>query len=969
MAAFHSKLAPDFTDGVDRKLLKQVCDRFMRVNSQRLDKTYAALSPRQQDVLMVLPVLYHVNHPLLPGYLSKEVPYGVSLFEPDKHVMSIAKSFSQTFKYTADKRHKGQVHALYMMGSTGTLAHSEQSDVDLWLCYQPGLSAAKAALLTEKAKRIDEWANKLGLELHTFLMDVDQFRAGGFSSKLDKESSGSAQHYLLLDEFYRTAILLAGRYPIWWLIPPALETRYTQLSELLLSKRFIKETDVLDFGSAAIVPKNELVGAGLWQLFKGIDSPYKSVLKILLAEVYAQEMPQKSSLSQTFKQAVYDDLLQVEDLDPYVLVYRRLEAYLLQKKEHKRLDLVRKSFYLKVGKKLSRAPSDRRASWQRQALESIVKNWAWPDEKLHYLDNRINWKVEQVMQERQMVVAELSYCYRFLSQFARGLGIVSSMTEHDLNLLGRKLYSVFQKKAGKVERLNPGIANSLWEENLAIHHSSSQSILADTNEWLLYRDLTTTSDASFESTIRKATQLIELLAWLYFNEMINLNTRLSFLPGNSGLSLLEVQNILRALTQTIAMPLAAVPQTAYQSKLALTKLVLFINVGIDPLKKMSERGMHFLSDRTDSLDFSQERHNLVKTIDQIAVNTWNEVMAHRYEMGDTLMQNLQAYLQICQEQLDGVQCQLYVFCFCPQRAQAIAARVEGLFQAIKLAFFHEQRLRPARYVIEVETGFYVFQYVDQQFRYFMCENEAGLALRLSQKPPDFSPIILDQLVTLSGLFLTDMLAYNLARQIQVFYFQSGPCYQVLLLDEYGSMLQFELPLIQEEVLQNSVSRCLDSLLARRQMNEAIDGESSIQGFQLYRVHAQKSAGESASDYKLKLIRQTQDLAAYELHVAARAELAGYSMDLGLSGQDSSYKEFSDRDYADQQFEAMLHFARHQPNFNARFPFMLVDVALSEMESSLTPLSEHNVSTLDVFRVFAECQQELCRAMQNQGLAF
>lgn len=963
MAVFQTKLAPDFSDGVDRKLLRQVRDRFLKVNNDRLGKTLEGLSPRQQDILQALPVLYHVNHPLMPGFVSRDVPYGVSGFEPDKDVLNIARSFSQTFKYTADKRHKPQIHALYMMGSTGTLAHSEQSDVDLWLCYQPGLSADKLELLKEKAKRIDEWANKLGLELHTFLMDADLFRQGGLTSKLDQESSGSAQHYLLLDEFYRTAILLAGRYPIWWLIPPAAEQDYSVLTSLLLSKRFIKESEVIDFGSSAYIPKNELVGAALWQLYKGIDSPYKSVLKILLAEVYAQQMPEQQSLSQTFKQAVYDDLLQVEDLDPYLLVYRRLETYLLEKNEHKRLDLVRKSFYLKVSKKLSKTPTSKSESWQRRVLENVVRNWAWPEEKFRYLDNRMNWKVEQVIQERQMVVAELSYCYRFISQFARGHGVDSSITDKDLNLLGRKLYSVFQKKAGKVEFLNPGIASNLWEENLAIHHSSTQPFQADSNEWLLYRDLTTASDASFEATIRKSSQLIELIAWLYFNQILTLNTRLSFVPGNTDVRLFELQSMFRALAQTIPVPLEPVTQQAYQKKLAISRLILFINVGVDPLKKMSDRGMHRLSDRTDSLDYSSERHNLVKTVDQIAVNTWNEVMAHRYEMGDTLMQNLQSYLQICQEQLHSQPCQLSVFCFCPHRAQAIASRVESLFQDIKAAFFRGAVLRPARYVIEVEKGYYIFQYIDEQFRYFVCQDAEELMQRLSLRPSGFSPVILDQHAEVPGLFLSELMAYNQPNRIQVFYLPVGAGYQLVVLDEYGSLLQFDLPPFQEEVLLSSLWRCLQSLITNRQMNDAIGDEMRAMDAQICRVSVLK-VSEDGRQLKLKELKNIQDIMAYELHVQGIKDIDGCLLDISLTGQDLPYKEFSHRDYGVRQFEALLHFVQHQANFNPRLPFQIVDISLSDTEISLSLNQDNGLVTLDVLRVFAQAQVGLFNALEK-----
>ncbi|MFT6903385.1 MAG: adenylate cyclase class 1 [Oleiphilaceae bacterium] len=975
MSIFKNKLAPDFSDGVDRKLLKKVRDRFMQINADRLNKTYEGLTPRQQDILLVIPLLYHINHPLMPGYVAREVPSGVSGYEPDKQTLSVAKSFSHTFKFKADKRQKNKIHALYMMGSTGTLAHSEQSDVDLWLCHEPGMDDELKEILADKAKKIDDWANHLGLELHTFLMDADKFKSGDLTNKMDKESSGSAQHYLLLDEFYRTAILLAGRYPIWWLIPPACETDYSELTSLLLTKRFIKETEVIDFGSAATIPKNELVGAALWQLYKGIDSPYKSVLKILLAEVYAQEMPAKSSLSQSLKQAVYDDDLLVEDLDPYLLVYRRLEAYLLANKEHKRLDLVRKSFYLKVSKKLSKPPAGRTPSWQRKTLEKVVKTWGWPDEKYRYLDSRHTWKVDQVIQERQVVVAELSYCYRFLSQYARGHGIDSSISSNDMNLLGRKLYSVFQKKAGKVEYLNPGIANDLWEENLAIHHASTQPFLVEQNDWLVYRNLNTSSDASFETSLKKSSHLIELIVWLYFNRILSQSTRMSFVPGNSDVRFLDIQSMIRALSLVMPLPMSPVKQATFQKKLALSHLVLFINLGIDPLKKMSERGMYRLSDRTDSLGYSTERHNLVKTIDQIAVNTWNEVMAHRYEMGDTLMQNLQSYLQICLNQLNGIDCQLSVFCFCPQRAQAIASRVEDLFHAIKKAFFQTRSVRSARYVIEVESGYYVFQYIDGQFRYFICDSEANLLARLAQKPSSFSPVIFDQLAETTNFTFQELLPYNLPGVIQVIYLPVNSnsnnqldAYKVLVLDELGSMLQFDIPGMQEELLQSSLFRCLQSLMMTRQMNDMAGADASLLDVKIYRANVIKSSSSKQAKFKLKEINNIQEFICYELRVTAIREFGKSSIDVNLIGPDLPYKDFLFNDYANQQFDALVHFAKHQVDFDQRYPFQIVDIALSDAAMSLGFSTNHGLASLDIFAVFALSQQKLALALENQALA-
>lgn len=195
------------------------------------------------------------------------------------------------------------------------------------------------------------------------------------------DDCGTTQHYLLLDEFYRTTLWLAGRTPLWWLVPVYQEHNYRAYTQTLLTKRFIRSQDALDLGNLAHIPPGEFVGAGLWQLFKGIDSPYKSLLKQLLTETYASEHPAVRCLSLDYKQAVFANQLDLDELDPYVMVYRRIERYLLQRGEPARLELVRRSLYLKVNKKLS--DQGRANGWQRRLLQRLADEWAgtsvsWP---------------------------------------------------------------------------------------------------------------------------------------------------------------------------------------------------------------------------------------------------------------------------------------------------------------------------------------------------------------------------------------------------------------------------------------------------------------------------------------------------------------------------------------------------------------------------------------------------------------
>ncbi len=952
MTRFKQALSPDFSEGVDRKLLKQVRDRFLKINEERLGRALQSMSLRQQDILEVLPLLLHVNHALLPGYVSKQAPCGLAGYEPSKAALSIARSFSQTFRYRRDRRSDPAVHSLFMMGSTGTLAHSESSDVDLWLCHSPELSAQDLADLKTKADKLDQWANNQGLELHTFLMNADTFRRGKDVPAMDSESSGTAQHYLLLDEFYRTAILLGGRYPLWWLIPSQLEPDYERYADLLLRQRFVKATDVIDFGSVAHIPKSELAGAGLWQLYKSIDSPYKSVLKLLLAEVYAQKLPQQVCLSRVFKELVYQDEIEIEQLDPYLLIYRCLESYLLESGNAKRLDLVRKSFYLKVNKKLSKKTGVRGASWQRKLLQSIAGSWAWRDRDFKRLDERALWKVDEVIAERQQLFAELNSSYRFLSDYARANNVGASISDEDVQLLGRKLNATFQRKAGKVEKVNPGIAPFIWEENLALHHTSSQPFQLDKNAWLVYRDLSANDDASFHTGLKKSANLIELLVWLFFNQIVTTETRLSMQPGVSGVVAHELRSVIAAMTRVFELPLPSVSQLDFKTPAYVQKLVLFINVGVDPMADLTEQGMLRLSDRNDSLDYSSKRNNLVRTIDQVALNSWNEMSARRYELGETLMQNLQAYLLMCVEQRDEHPCELHVFCFTSQRAEAIAKRVKVLFEDARTVFLASQSEENVRYILEIEDSFYSVQRIDTQFRYQAFASLDALMASLTQSSNAYCQIALDRYALRDDALLHGVLRRSTPASIQVFYQATGASFDVCVIDELGSLLRFEAFAQDEVEFQSKLHLFLETILERRQLDQAILGQDQMPKI----VWQKASKVKSELNFRAMTVSPRQRFRS----LTATAFYDGMALRYDLSFDD---REFSYAEHGDRQLEALVHYARHQGLNPETEPLALEDVSYPSDPMLMRSNADHSRSSLDYLKLYHQIDAGIQALMQ------
>ena len=282
--------------GVDRKILKTIKQRFLLVNNARLARTKSALGARQQIFLELLPMMFHVNHPMLPGYISHKTPAGLADYNPTKGDVLKTQRLVRSFTYRRQPTMQRKIQGIFLMGSSGTVAQSNRSDLDIWVCHPSSLDTNERLLLQQKTEAITRWATSIGLEAHFFLMEDEKFRIGE-RERLSTEDCGTSQHYLLLDEFYRTGLLIAGRFPIWWLIPPEEEKDYDYYAQTLRKKRFVRPGHTVDFGGVGHIPAGEFIGAGVWQLYKAIDSPYKSVLKILLTEVYAAEFPNVEPLS------------------------------------------------------------------------------------------------------------------------------------------------------------------------------------------------------------------------------------------------------------------------------------------------------------------------------------------------------------------------------------------------------------------------------------------------------------------------------------------------------------------------------------------------------------------------------------------------------------------------------------------------------------------------------------------------
>lgn len=792
---------------IDALELRAVRRRFFALNKDRLHRVQKALQPRQRVFIELLPLLFHINHPMLPGYLASDTACGISGYSPGKRCIKTAKKLARSFKYLRRAQQVYAIHAIYLMGSTGTIAYSGQSDFDIWICHRPGISPEEQAQLSTRADSIRDWAESLGLEVHFFIMDDVSFRQGQLDA-LSSESVGSSQHHLLLDEFYRTGLLVAGRFPAWWLVPPGYESCYREYVRKLLVNRFIKGGDIIDFGGLNEIPVEEFYGATLWQLYKAIDSPYKSILKLLLLEAYARQYPRIEVLSMRFKQAVYSGDCKLNDIDPYVMMCNAVEEYLFNNRELDRLELARRCFYFKVDEPASRPAIDNDNQWRRTLLRQLTDSWGWGEQQLTELDQRKRWKIFRVMEERELLVNELTRSYRELSAFVRENNNPAAITQSELNLLGRKLFVAFERKPGKIDSINPGISRDLSERHLSLWKSGTQ----DHMSWQLYRD-NVTSLPSDNPVLKQTANILQLLAWCHVNGLINQQPGTIHLhPPDSTFDQWELRCLLDVLQELFPRhtPTASSLQTLNEPA-RLVRVGVFINIAIDPMEKLTRQGMQLVSDRIDPFSYGQQAANLVIRIDTLASSSWNETLTFEYQQQCAVLDCL-CDLLAWSPMGETTPPQMPCYSFSTSRGQLIARRVEELYRDV-IGFFYHARNPLGRYVVGIGQAFYVLQPENGVPRYTALETSASLIDHLGQPQAGFSPIRFDTM-TLADTPLAEIIRYNKPGLVQLFFqIAEGSAY-IYILDEQGSLFFQQQQFYDQHTLLNPYRHFFDSVQQR-----------------------------------------------------------------------------------------------------------------------------------------------------------
>lgn len=567
--------------------------------TDHVNKILTQLSCSNSQVGHLLPLLLHYNDPVLPGYIPELSIYSISNYAPSSTALTLARQFFN-FSPTLTKQ-ESLIDGLYTIGSLGSLGQSANSDWDVWVCLKEQTTESPNERLLQKCHAIEKWAAQLGVELHLFLVNENQFRQG-VKSGINKESSGSAQHWLLLDEFYRSSITLAGK-PIKW--------------HQTVSNDSIQ---TLDLGEPPGVPAQEYFGAMMWQLYKGIDSPEKSLLKALLLESYFSDFPNTVLLSQEWK----TQLACEHFIDHYTLLLNRITKYLISLGDDIRLNLARECFYLKCSPGLSYLAPDATLSYQQNQLKDLTEQWQFSAEKIAHLDRQSRWRPIARQQHHQALVLALLQSYQLMKKMAQHHQVDEALYPQEMAVLSRKLYSAYQNSATKINRLASQQHSKQSNKYFYLRRGINEQ---DQRVWLLLNQAPVFNK---DCTIYRDSEIIKLLSWISINKLISKDTQIR-LPADIDSK--KINKALVLINQCFEQQRPATKNALIQAN-QIEQVLILINMQEDATIEFN--GQTQIMDWYVSNIFSigREKHSLVSSIELVYRNSWDEHHAISYS-GDT----------------------------------------------------------------------------------------------------------------------------------------------------------------------------------------------------------------------------------------------------------------------------------------------------------------------------------------------
>ncbi|MGE4296782.1 MAG: class I adenylate cyclase [Desulfovibrionaceae bacterium] len=605
-------------------------------NHRRTSMALATLGQQKSEFYRMLPHLLQCNAFERTHATDKNYPLcRVHGYEPGYSLLDSGRSHLPGFSLAPPPTSGPRVEAIYTIGSVGSIAMTDASDLDYWVCVHPDDATPDVlAQLQDKLVRISQWADTVfDLETTFFVMNMEAVRRNDFGFS-DKESSGSAQALLLKEEFYRTALKVCGGNLAWWLAPPgADDAEYARRLDLAANAPGGLGERTTNMGNMASIPPGEFFGASLWQLVKAFKSPFKSIMKFGLLEKYvAGKEGDTMLLCDRIKVNLMAGRPSLFGIDPYAVLFKEVRDYYATGGMQQAAQLMNLAFLFKLGDRASSLDrTDEHTLRKRKLLgEFFGSDNGATQEQIDRVLKRQGFA--EMLKLGDQVNAFMVTTYGRVQQSLKDRKIEVKINPTDLTKMGRKLFAAFSRRTHKVERIpfvNP-VKGGFQELQFMAEKAPGKKAV-----WIV-KGLPPRVPSRRENyvEVRRDTNLPYLLGWIMANKIFNPKALIDVDKTMAPVSAQDVTQLLPALYDFFPAKLFDVDLDETLKEERVTRAFLALNL-------LSDRGQ-----------------NSVRDVAILFTNNWGELFCMHVPVKDDIIRRDPRKFLAQHVKLDVADCEL-----------------------------------------------------------------------------------------------------------------------------------------------------------------------------------------------------------------------------------------------------------------------------------------------------------------------
>lgn len=471
------------------------------------------LTPQKLEIFIKIPFLLHINSPQYPGYTDPIISsHGIWNFLNSGFYKEAAqiKLFPKSILETVGND-SAAILGLYHIGSLGTFTQSKGSDFDFWVIIdKKKFSKERYQSLENRLDAILKYCREAyQQEVTFFVMDQRDIKNNCYSLFDDPEIL-DAPRIFLKEEFYRTFLMIAGKIPLWCVLPDFQDAEKDSRMNMdgITTQVLSMYDDLIDLGRISAIPMEDVIKGLLWHICKSDHDPVKAIIKATMIFSYGfgasgHRRLLCEKIRDGYTKAGIDDF----SADPYKLLFDQILEF-HESEDPKNLNLIKNAIFFRLCEYPDvKMPEE--GTPKRNLVQKYIRLWKLNQHQVGKLLSYPTWaEAEKLLLEKAFVqrLAQM-YNHAFKETESKEFGLDFGKEKRNWVMLKNKIRARLNKNPDKIPecsiylkrkqyvhhrilqmnkffRLNTELASGQGIENL-YHHSNLLGVLG----WIMENGL------------------------------------------------------------------------------------------------------------------------------------------------------------------------------------------------------------------------------------------------------------------------------------------------------------------------------------------------------------------------------------------------------------------------------------------------------------------------------------------------